>query len=118
MQIRQKMSSLSNANLHYNSLDAGQFGLLLSAISSSKREVNHQLSLFCKEIHKSSSNVMEKLAKKFKATKSIEFKRKGNKKQYLFNEELDGKLDKVEYELQKSPLKALPSGTEIRNEYD
>ena len=76
-------TSKGTSDLHAagdNSLDAGQFGLLLSAISSSKREVNHQLLLFCKEIHKSSSDVTEKLARKFKAMKSIEFKRKGNEK--------------------------------------
>lgn len=93
-----------------NDLDtASQFGLLLSAITASKKEVNDQLALFRKEIKINSDEVTEKLAKKMKTSKTLEFKRKGNEKQYHFNSEVDEKLDVIENELSKPAWLSPPS---------
>ena len=67
-------------------LEDGQMEVLLSAISASKKSVDRQLEAFRKEIHRTSTEATEKLERRLKTSKTIEFKRKGNEKQYGFNE--------------------------------
>ena len=91
-------------------LDAGQFGLLLTAIANSKKEVNQQLDLFRKELSVSSHQVTEKLTRKLKMSKPVEFKKRGNEKQYQFNEAVDEQFGELEEELQKyATVEDLPS---------
>lgn len=91
-------------------LDAGQFGLLLTAIANSKKEVNQQLDLFRREMSVSSHQVTEKLTRKLKMAKPVEFKRRGNEKQHQFNEAVDEQFGELEEELQKcATVDDLPS---------
>ena len=77
--------------------------LLLSSINSSKKVVDDKLAEFCEEICRSNNGVSEKLAKKIRSTKPVEFKRKGNQKQHEFNERLSEKLDNIKDQLPRIP---------------
>ena len=69
-----------------------QFSLLLTAIkgvtADANKKVERQLADFRSEIHRDHHEVTEKLAKRARKTKPIEFRRKGNEDQHNFNEEL------------------------------
>ena len=80
---------------------------MLSAINSSKKAVDNKLAEFREEIRQSSNETSERLAKKIKNAKPVEFKRKGNQKQHKFNEGLSEKLDDIEEQLGKIPTESL-----------
>ena len=98
-----------------SSINPDQMSLLLSAINSSKKAVDRQLVEFRREMQRNSEEVSQKLTKKLKSGRSLEFKRKGNQKQYVFNEEVDEKFDIAEAELSKTSPGSLPK--EARSPY-
>ena len=91
-----------------SAISSEQMSLLLTAINSSKKVVDRQIAEFRREIQKSNEEVSQKLSKKLKTGRSLDFKRKGNEKQYIFNEEVDDKLDTAESDLAKISLESLP----------
>ena len=92
-----------------SAISSEQMSLLLTAINSSKKAVDRQIAEFRREIQKSNKEVSQKLSKKLKTGRSLDFKRKGNEKQYIiFNEEVDDKLDTAESGLAKISLESLP----------
>ena len=97
-------------------LEDGQMEVLLAAISESKKSVDRQLEAFRKEIHRTSTEATEKLERRLKTSKTIEFKRKGNEKQYGFNEEVDRHLSRAQEELGSagggSPIKRAKEAVE------
>ena len=102
-------SGSSGAGSSSSTISSDQVSLLLSAINSSKRVVDQQLAEFCREIQCSTKEASDKLSRKLKSGRSVlEFKRKGNEKQYTFNEEVYERLDLAETELTKSSLRSLP----------
>ena len=78
--------------------------------------MDRQLKAFRKEIHRTSTEATEKLEKQLKTCKAIEFKRKGNEKQYGFNEEVDRHLSRAQEELVSagggSPIKRTKEAVE------
>ena len=96
--------------------------ILLSAIKESKKSVDLKLETFREELKWSSSEASDRLERKLRANKPMEFRRKGNETQHAFNEELDQHLDEIEGELDsasraESPLrkarKALSEGRKL-----
>ena len=78
--------------------------------------MDRQLEAFRKEIHRTSTEATEKLERRLKISKRIEFKRKGNEKQYGFNEEVDRHLSQAQEELVSagggSPIKRAKEAVE------
>ena len=71
--------------------------------------MDQQLAEFHREIQRSTEEASDKLSRKLKSGRlALEFKRKGNEKQYTFNEEVYERLDLAETELTKSSLRSLP----------
>ena len=88
------MSGTDSGTLEYD-----QMAILLSAIKESKKSVYLKLETFREELKQSSSEASDRLERKLRASKPVEFRRKRNEKQHDFNEELDRNLDEVEEEL-------------------
>ena len=83
-----------------------QMAILLSAIKESKKSVDLKLETFREELKWSSSEASDRLERKLRANKPMEFRRKGNETQHAFNEELDRHLDEIEEELDSARLQA------------
>ena len=87
------------------SLGSDQMGILLQAINASKKV---QLEEFKDEFRQTSCQATERLEKRLKTGRSLDFRRKGNELQYLFNEEVDGKLVEAEEYLASLPMEKVP----------
>ena len=90
-------------------IDNDQMTLILQVISSSKKAMEKQLTDFKNEIRSNHEEVTERMAKKMKRGKALEFKKKGNELQFKFNEEVIDNLEDVEEELERFQESKLPS---------
>ena len=89
------------------SLGSDLKGILLQVINASKKAMDRQLEEFKVEFRRTSCQVTERLEKRLKTGRSLDFRRKGNELQYLFNEEVDRKLDEVEESLASLPMETV-----------
>ena len=91
------------------SLGSDLMGILLQVINASMKAMDRQLEEFKDEFRRTSCQATEGLEKRLKTGRSLDFRRKGNELQYLFNEEVDRKLDEVEKSLKPSNEEGNPS---------
>ena len=89
--------------------------ILLSAIKESNKSVDLKLETFREELKQSSSDDSDRLKRKLRANKPMEFRRKGNVKHHTFNEELNRHLEEVEEELD-SAMWPTPAGQNLHSE--
>ena len=84
-----------------------QVALLIAAINKSsaesKKAMEQQLTEFRAEVRRDQQVATDKISRKVRKTKNLEFKQKGNEDQFRFNEQLDEKLDEVMEEMEKLP---------------
>ena len=91
-------------------ISTDKFQLLLAAINSSRKSMEQQMENFKEDIRSSHEEATEKLAKRVKRSKPLEFKRRGNELQHKFNDEVIEKFEEVEGELAKVPVDTLAKG--------
>ena len=73
---------------------------LIAEVRDSRRTMENQIKGIQDELKKSKEEVAESVAKKVKRSMPPEFKRKGNEKQFKFNEEVAEKIQEAATELQ------------------
>ena len=88
-------------------ISTDKFQLLLAAINSSRKSMEQQMENFKEDIRSSHEEATEKLAKRVKRSKPLEFK---HELQHKFNDEVIEKFEEVEGELAKIPVDTLAKG--------
>ena len=73
---------------------------LITEVRDLRRTMENQIKGIQDELKKSKEEVAESVAKKVKRSMPPEFKRKGNEKQFKFNEEVAEKIQEAATELQ------------------
>ena len=117
-QVRPNTSGDANDG---SQLDSDKFQLLLSAINSSKKSMEQQmasqLAAFKEELRSSHEETSERLAKRVRRNKPLDFRRKGNELQYKFNEGVIENYDDIEGELEKLATEKLPKGVKSQSSH-
>ncbi len=92
---------------------------LMTTVTESKSAVEDQIRSMREEIKKSQEDMAQSVVKQVKRSHTTEFKRKGNEKQYRFNDEVIEKLEATDAELEGTekedlmPVEGLPQLTKL-----